>query len=99
MELHQRATVSDAMSIYRFHIVEGREVQDPRGLDLPTDDAARRYGEQLANGLRPVWLGLRLRGSSGVRDEVSLTATAQNLKRLVKLLGRAPVPQVTACLA
>jgi Transposase DDE domain len=42
---------------------------------------------------------LRLRGLSGVRDEVLLTATAQNLKRLVKLLGRAPAPQVTACLA
>jgi transposase len=33
---------------------------------------------------------LRLRGLSGVRDEVLLTATAQNLRRLVKLLGRAP---------
>ena len=33
---------------------------------------------------------LRLRGLSGARDEVLLTATAQNLKRLVKLLGRAP---------
>ena len=44
------------MSIYHFDIVDGREVQDQRGLDLPTDDAARRYGQQLANGLRPVWL-------------------------------------------
>ena len=34
----------------------------------------------------------RLRGLSGVRDEVLLTATAQNLRRLVKLLGRAPPP-------
>jgi len=33
---------------------------------------------------------LRLRGLSGARDEVLLTATAQNLRRLVKLLGRAP---------
>jgi Transposase DDE domain len=31
---------------------------------------------------------LRLWGLSGARDEVLLTATAQNLKRLVKLLGR-----------
>jgi hypothetical protein len=30
----------------------------------------------------------RLRGLSGVRDEVLLTATAQNLRRLTKLLGR-----------
>jgi transposase len=39
---------------------------------------------------------LRLRGLSGVRDEVLLTATAQNLKRLVKLLGRAPPPFAAA---
>ena len=32
---------------------------------------------------------LRLRGLSGVRDEVLLTATAQNLRRLAKLLYRA----------
>jgi hypothetical protein len=40
---------------------------------------------------------LRLRGLSGARDEVLLTATAQNLKRLVKLLGRAQ-PFAAACL-
>jgi hypothetical protein len=39
---------------------------------------------------------LRLRGLSGARDEVLLTATAQNLRRLVKLLGRAP-PSFAAC--
>jgi transposase len=39
---------------------------------------------------------LRLRGLSGARDEVLLTATAQNLRRLVKLLGRAP--PLAACL-
>jgi hypothetical protein len=38
----------------------------------------------------------RLRGLSGVRDEVLLTATAQNLRRLVKLLGRAPPPVAAA---
>jgi transposase len=40
---------------------------------------------------------LRLRGLSGVRDEVLLTATAQNLRRLVKLLGRPPPPFAAAC--
>jgi transposase len=40
---------------------------------------------------------LRLRGLSGVRDEVLLTATAQNLRRLVKLLSRAPPPLTTGC--
>jgi hypothetical protein len=34
---------------------------------------------------------LRLRGLSGARDEVLLTATAQNLKRLVKLLDRGQI--------
>ncbi len=40
---------------------------------------------------------LRLRGLSGARDEVLLTATAQNLRRLVKFLRRAPPPLATAC--
>jgi IS5 family transposase len=39
---------------------------------------------------------LRLRGLSGATDEVLLTATAQNLKRLVKALCRAP-PAPAAC--
>jgi hypothetical protein len=33
---------------------------------------------------------LRLRGLSGVKDEVLLTATAQNLRRLAKFLCRPP---------
>jgi hypothetical protein len=40
---------------------------------------------------------LRLRGLNGVRDEVLLTATAQNLRRLAKLLGGAPPPLAAAC--
>jgi Transposase DDE domain len=39
---------------------------------------------------------LRLRGLSGVRDEVLLTATAQNLRRIAKLVCRAP-PMAAAC--
>ena len=42
---------------------------------------------------------VRLRGLSGVSDEVLLTATAQNLRRLAKLLCRAPLPIGAACLA
>jgi transposase len=42
---------------------------------------------------------LRLRGLSGAKDEVLLTATAQNLRRLAKLLSRAPPRAVTACAA
>lgn len=39
---------------------------------------------------------LRLRGLSGAKDEVLLTATAQNLRRLAKFLCRAP-PEPVAC--
>jgi len=35
---------------------------------------------------------LRLRGLSGARDEVLLTAIAQNLRRLAKLIWRSPRP-------
>jgi len=38
---------------------------------------------------------LRLRGLSGAKDEVLLTATAQNLRRLAKFLCRAPPTPVT----
>jgi hypothetical protein len=41
---------------------------------------------------------LRLRGLTGAKDEVLLTAIAQNLRRLAKLLHRAPLAPVT-CLA
>jgi transposase len=42
---------------------------------------------------------LRLRGLSGAKDEVLLTATAQNLRRLAKLLCRAPPGATAACAA
>jgi len=40
---------------------------------------------------------LRLRGLNGVRDEVLLTATAQNLRRLAKLICGPPPPLAVAC--
>ena len=40
---------------------------------------------------------LRLGGLNGARDEVLLTATAQNLRRLVKLVCRAPPSLAVAC--
>src|SRR5262245_57576806 len=40
---------------------------------------------------------LRLRGLSGVRDEVLLTATAQNLRRLARLLCRVPPSRAAIC--
>ncbi len=39
---------------------------------------------------------LRLRGLGGAKDEVLLTAMAQNLRRLAKFLCRAP-PEPLAC--
>ena len=42
---------------------------------------------------------LRLRGLNGARDEILLTATAQNLRRLAKLLCRAPPLRPAVCLA
>jgi transposase len=40
---------------------------------------------------------LRLRGLSGAKDEVLLTATAQNLRRLVKFLCRPPPSAAATC--
>ena len=42
---------------------------------------------------------LRVRGLSGVKDEVLLTATAQNLRRLVKFLCRPPPAPAVPCVA
>ena len=41
---------------------------------------------------------LRLRGPCGAQFEFTLAATAQNLRRLAKLMARPP-PMVTACVA
>jgi transposase len=40
---------------------------------------------------------LRLRGMTGARDECVLAATAQNLRKLVKLIGSSPPPLPAAC--
>ena len=42
---------------------------------------------------------LRLRGLSGAKDEVLLTATAQNLRRLVKFIRRPPPSAAVTCAA
>ncbi len=48
------------MPRYRFHVTDGYCLFDPRGLDLPDDEAARRYGQQLADGFAPVVSALRV---------------------------------------
>jgi hypothetical protein len=40
---------------------------------------------------------LRLRGMTGARDECVLAATAQNLRKLVKLIGSSPPAPAPAC--
>jgi transposase len=40
---------------------------------------------------------LRLRGMTGARDECTLAAVAQNLRKLVKLIGFSPPPLSAAC--
>lgn len=40
---------------------------------------------------------LRLRGMTGARDECTLAAIAQNLRKLVKLIGFSPPPLSAAC--
>jgi transposase len=42
---------------------------------------------------------LRLRGMTGARDECTLAATAQNLRKLVKLIGSSPPSPVSAACA
>jgi hypothetical protein len=39
---------SNQMATYYFHVVEGQKFFDPHGLDLPDEDAALHYGEDLA---------------------------------------------------
>ena len=41
----------------------------------------------------------RLRGLSGARDEVLLTATAQNLRKLARYVGRSPPEIEEHCFA
>jgi hypothetical protein len=42
---------------------------------------------------------LRLRGMTGARDECTLAAIAQNLCKLVKLIGFSPPPMLAACVS
>jgi hypothetical protein len=63
------------------------------GYSLSQGDEAFSFGDFNAVVL---FLGIALAALSGARDEVLLTATAQNLRRLAKLLCRAPPPVAAA---
>jgi hypothetical protein len=63
------------MPVYHFHVDGGRKMLDPRGIDLPSDDAARHYGQQLADGFKPVALAQQgfIRAFVEVVDEAGNT--------------------------
>jgi hypothetical protein len=42
------------MPIYHFHLTNGHKLIDPRGLELPTLEAAIRYAQGLARSFGPV---------------------------------------------
>ena len=71
---------------------------------FPTPDDRRQHRERKKVEMRFAHMKrifkldrLRLRGLSGAKDEVLLTATAQNLRRLVKLLCRLPPSTKVPC--
>ena len=45
---------SDQMPVYHFHITDGHKVCDPRGIELPNEEAARRYAAELAHSFAPL---------------------------------------------
>jgi hypothetical protein len=49
-------TRSWTMPVYHFNVVGARKLLNPRGGDLPGDEAARHYGQRLTDGLKPVAL-------------------------------------------
>ena len=67
-----------------------------RKVSRDIDEDVREHVRALAN--TEAFHRLRLRGLSGARDEVLLTATAQNLRRLAKFMYRGP-PRTSECAA
>jgi hypothetical protein len=39
------------MPLYQLHVVKGRKKVDPRTVELPNDESAKRHAKQLAAGL------------------------------------------------
>ena len=54
------------MPTFYFHLANGRKLLDPRGIDLPDQDAAKRHAERLAGGLTAV--SREFGGISHLRD-------------------------------
>ena len=66
-------TLLHQMPIYHFHITDGRKVFDPRGMELPHEEAARRYAEELAQGFVPLVRRAGIDTFAEVVDETGIT--------------------------
>jgi hypothetical protein len=65
-------------------------------LTTSNGDRQLRIGSADLNAARPLKLArLRLRGAIGTRDEFHLAATAQNLRKLAKLIAASTLIPVT----
>ncbi len=49
------------MPLFHFRIAKGDKVVDPKGIELPDADAARRHAERLAGGLTLLSRGFGVR--------------------------------------
>ena len=73
------------MPTFYFHLANGRKLLDPRGIEFPDPEAAKRHGERLAGGLTAV--SHQFGGISHLRDwHVQVTDEKGNM------LARCEVP-------
>jgi hypothetical protein len=49
------------MPLYHLHVVKGRKKVDPRAVELPNDESAKRHAKQLAAGLTTLSRGFGIR--------------------------------------
>jgi hypothetical protein len=79
----------------------GRTAHEVSGLREAQSRRERKKVEMLFAHMKRILKldRLRLRGLSGARDEVLLVATAQNLRKLAKYVGRPPPMVPAACAA
>ncbi len=53
------------MPRYHFHLVDGQQLTDIRGVDLPGHGAARKYAEQLAGSFGSRYRAVRVIAADG----------------------------------
>ena len=49
------------MPLYHVHVAKGRKAVDPRAVELPDVESAKRYAERLAGGLTMLSRGFGIR--------------------------------------